>query len=55
MERLPGIFPMLVYRVGGSPKAGNSPGPNVVISAIAPTRIRRTSNLNARNSLSPGF
>ena len=33
---------------------GTAPAPNVVISTIAPSSIRSTSNLNARNSESPG-
>ncbi|MEO7261526.1 MAG: RNA polymerase recycling motor ATPase HelR [Jatrophihabitantaceae bacterium] len=40
--------------VSGKPNAGNGAGPNVVISAITPASIRSTSNLKARNSLSPG-
>lgn len=41
-------------RVGGRPNAGNSAGPNVVISAMTPARMRRTSSLNARYAESPG-
>ena len=39
--------------VGGSPNTGNSSGPNVVISAMAPPARRSTSNLNGRNCVSP--
>ena len=38
----------------GSPNCGKSSGPKVVISAIRPSTIRRTSNLNARWTVSPG-
>jgi hypothetical protein len=41
-------------RIGGRANAGNRAGPNVVTSAIRPSSIRSTSNLNARNSVSPG-
>jgi len=40
--------------VSCSPKAGNKSALNVVISAIIPASIRMTSNLNARNWVSPG-
>jgi hypothetical protein len=39
---------------GGSPSCANSPGPNVVISAITPSSTRSTSSLNGRNTVSPG-
>jgi hypothetical protein len=42
------------YSVSRSPNAGNWSALNVVISAITPSSIRMTSNLNARNTLSPG-
>ncbi len=41
-------------RICGSPNASKSSGPNVVISAISSPSMRRRSNLNARNSVSPG-
>lgn len=42
------------HTVGGRPNAGNSRSSNVVISATTPCSMRRTSNLNARNAVSPG-
>jgi predicted ATPase len=41
-------------RTGGRPNWGNSVASNVVTSATLPPSIRMTSNLNARNSVSPG-
>jgi predicted ATPase len=41
-------------RTGGSPNWGNSAASNVVTSATFPPSTRMTSNLNARNSVSPG-
>ena len=41
-------------RTEGSPNSGNIAQPKVVISAIAPSSIRSTSSLKARNTVSPG-
>ena len=48
------VLASLPQSIGGNPNAGNSVAPKVVISGIAPSWVRKTSNLKARNRVSPG-